>query len=90
MAFSASQFLIELGFDLTNSPKDFTLTDNTVYTGETYTDVLGNLRALDPSGSQFYNNTSYSTPDITLSVSNTSATLGSLPLNADGTVKEGL
>jgi hypothetical protein len=90
MAFSASQFLIELGFDLTNSPKDFTLTDNTVYTGETYTNVLGNLRALDPSGSQFYNNTSYSTPDITLSVSNTSATLGSLPLNTDGTVKEGL
>ena len=89
MAFSASNLLIQLGFDLTNSPKDFNLTDNTDYSAETYSNVLGLLRAVDPSGSQFYNNTDYGDPDINIGVSNVSATLANLPLGTDGLVKPG-
>lgn len=89
MAFSASNLSIELGFDLTNSPKDFNLTDNTDYSAETYSNVLGLLRALDPSGSQFYNNTNYASPDIDLGSSPSSAQLGSLPLDTNGLVKTG-
>jgi hypothetical protein len=91
MAFSASQLNIAVNFDLTNSPKNFTLTDTTVYTGETYTNVLGNLLALKPGGATIRNNTSYVTPDIDLSVSPNSAVLGNLPLNTGlTTVVEGV
>lgn len=80
MAFSASNLSISLEFDLTNSPKDFTLTDASDYSAETYSDILGLLKAVAPSGTQFYNNTSYESPDIDYNISPTSAALGSLPL----------
>jgi len=89
MAFSDSNLTIGVGFDLTNSPKDFNLTDNTDYSDLTYSDISGVLRAVDPSGSQFYNNTDYSDPDIDYNVSDTSAALGSLPLDTDSLVKTG-
>jgi len=91
MAFSASQLNIAVNFDLTNSPKNFTLTDTTVYTGSTYSNVLGNVLVLKPGGTLLRNNTSYVTPDIDKNVSVTSASLGSLPLNTGlTTVVEGV
>ena len=90
MAFSASQLAIALEFNHTNGPKNFRFTDSSNYaTVGGYTNVLGNLKAVDPSGLQFYNNTSYVTPNITYNTSPTSAYLGALPLNTDGTVKTG-
>jgi hypothetical protein len=89
MAFSASQLAISLQFDLTNSPKDFSLTDLTNYSGVTKTNVLGNLLAVDPDGLQFHNNVSYVSPDINYNSSSSSAVLGSLPLTS-GAVKQGL
>lgn len=80
MAFSASNLSITLEYDLTNSPKDFTLTDATDYSAETYSNILGLLKATAPSGTQFYNNTNYASPDINYGSSPTSAALGSLPL----------
>lgn len=80
MAFSASNLSIALEYDLTNSPKDFTLTDATDYSAETYSNILGLLKATAPSGTQFYNNTNYASPDIDYGSSPTSAALGSLPL----------
>lgn len=80
MAFSASNLSISLEFDLTNAPKDFTLTDATDYSAETYSDIYGLLKAIAPSGTQFYNNTNYASPDIDYNSSPTSAALGSLPL----------
>lgn len=89
MAFSASNLNIELVYDLTNSPKDFKLIDNTDYTAETYSNVLGLLRAVDPSGLQFYNNVNYGSPDIDYGVSDESSFLGSLPLE-NSLVKNGI
>jgi len=90
MAFSASQLAIALEFNYTNGPKNFRFTDSSNYaTVGGYTNVLGNLKAVDPSGLQFYNNTSYTTPNINYNTSHTSAYLGALPLNTDGTVKTG-
>lgn len=89
MAFSASNLNIELVYDLTNSPKDFKLIDNTDYSAETYSNVLGLLRAVDPSGLQFYNNVNYGSPDIDYGVSDESSFLGSLPLE-NSLVKNGI
>lgn len=89
MAFSASNLNIELVYDLTNSPKDFKLIDNTDYTAETYSNILGLLRAVDPSGLQFYNNVNYGSPDIDYGVSDESSFLGSLPLE-NSLVKNGI
>ncbi len=88
MAFSSSNLNIGLVYDLTNNPKNFRLIDNTDYSDLTYSNVLGLLRAVDPSGSQFYNNVSFGSPDIDLSSSNESAFLGSLPLQS-GLVRNG-
>ena len=89
MAFSASQLQIALEFNYTNGPKNFRFTDTSNYGTVVHTNVLGNLKAVDPSGLQFYNNTSYVTPNINYNTSHTSAYLGALPLNTDGTVKTG-
>jgi hypothetical protein len=88
MAFSASNLNIGLVYDLTNNPKDFRLKDNTDYSDVTYSNILGLLRAVDPSGSQFYNNVNYGSPDIDISSSTDSATLGTLPLE-NSLVKNG-
>ena len=89
MAFQSSQIDIELVYTLNDNPASFSLIDNTDYSAETYSNILGLLRAVAPSGSQFYNNTSYASPDIDITVSNESAELGALPLT-DGEVTNGV
>ena len=85
MAFSASQLQIALEFNYTNGPKNFRFTDTSNYGTVVHTNVLGNLKAVDPSGLQSYNNTSYVTPNINYNTSSTSAYLGALPLKTSRT-----
>lgn len=89
MAFQSSQIDIELEYNLNNTPANFSLIDNTNYSAETYTNILGLLRAVGPSGSQFYNNVNYASPDIDIDNSTSSADLGSLP-QVGGKVTNGL
>jgi hypothetical protein len=89
MAFQSSQIDIELEYNLNNTPANFSLIDNTDYSAETYSNILGLLRAVGPSGSQFYNNVNYASPDIDIDNSTSSADLGSLP-QVGGKVTNGL
>lgn len=89
MAFSSSQLSVRVGFDLTSTPKRFSLTDATDYSAESYSNILGLLRAVDPDGLQFYNNLDYNAPDIDISSSTSSGVLGSIPLGTNGLPKNG-
>jgi hypothetical protein len=90
MAFSSSNLSISPQYNLTNDPKDFSFDDIADYSAETYTNILGLLKAVDPDGLQFYNNTDYNTPDIDYNSSTSSAALASLPLDSSSLVKNGL
>lgn len=80
MAFQSSNIDLAVEFNLNNAPIDFKIIDNTDYSGETYTNILGVLRAVAPSGSQFYNNTNFASPDIDINTSTQSSILGNIPL----------
>lgn len=59
-------------FDLTNSPSNFELSDDTNYAGEgiALTDVRGNFTSVvDPLGNVIHANTNFSSPDISPSLS---------------------
>ncbi len=70
---NASNLNIGVGFDIDANPKTFQFTDLTNYSAVTVDNVLGNLRAVSPTGIQFHQNTSYSSPDISYNGSPTSA-----------------
>jgi len=78
---------IELNFTL-GTTNTATVTDTTNYAGETVTNVLGNLRAVAPNGTQFYNNTSWVSPTINYNSSPTSSSFA-LPL-VSGVVSSGI
>lgn len=80
-----------LQFDLTESPKVFTFTDTTDYSDQNInlTQVNGLLKAIDPDGFTFHNNTDYNTPDIDANVSLVSDPFP-LPLDANNKVKLGV
>lgn len=75
---------IELEFDLSVNPDVFNVTDTTNYASSTYSNILGNLKAISPSGTTIHNNTSYVSPDINYGSSTTSANF-SLPSVTSGT-----
>ena len=68
-----SNLLVAVNFNLTASTKVFNFTDTSNYTGVTAGAKLGNLTAIAPNGTTFHNNVSLISPDITYSVSPTSA-----------------
>ncbi len=68
-----SNLLVAVNFNLTASTKVFNFTDTSNYTGVTASAKLGNLTAIAPNGTTFHNNVSLVSPDITYSVSPTSA-----------------
>lgn len=78
---------VELNFTL-GTTNTSTVTDTSNYAGETVTNVLGNLRAIAPNGTQFYNNTSWVSPTIDYNSSPTSASFA-LPL-ISGVVQTGI
>ena len=78
---------IELNFTL-GTTNTATLTDTSNYAAETYSDLYGNLRAIAPNGTQFYNNTSWVSPTIDYNSSPTSASFP-LPL-VNGVVQTGI
>lgn len=85
----SSNLTIGVEFDLTASPKAFTVTDLFDYTALLgYADVFGNIKATGPTGVQYHNNISWVTPDIDIASSPDSAALP-LPLNSDGDVLPG-
>lgn len=85
----SSNLTIGVEFDLTADPKAFTITDLFDYsTLLGYSNVLGNIKAVAPDGTQYHNNTSLVSPDIDISSSPDSAAFP-LPLNSDNEVKSG-
>lgn len=83
-----SDLSIELDYIL-GSTNEFLVRDVANYSGETYTNILGNLKAVDPDGQQFHNNTSWVSPDIDHSVDPFSANFPLAGALVDGVPKQG-
>lgn len=85
----ANNITVGLTFDLTNSPKSWSLLDTFDYSALIgYSAIKGNVKGVAGDGVQFHNNTSWSTPDIVHATNPFTADLP-LPLDSDGNVKLG-
>jgi hypothetical protein len=87
---NSSLLNIKTCFNLSNSPKDFIITDETDYAaqGIALSDVVGIITAKDPNGNIFYQNTNYLAPDVDADVSLDSSAI-QLPLDLVGEVQKG-
>jgi hypothetical protein len=76
---NSNNLSIGIEFNLAATPDIFNVTDTTNYASVTYSNILGNLKATNPSGNVVHNNTSYVSPDIDISGSTTSADFALTP-----------